>query len=118
MGHYCIFDFFYLVGHTMVTLPHKLSDFKQIVVEYFPTLVDTKIMISRFKNLVSNNITTGLSTLVEFFQTRGPQALSDEKERLILQADEIFDSSMHHDAGFDAFLTAFTTEFRGLSIDC
>jgi hypothetical protein len=107
VGQYCIFDVFYIMGHTMTSLPHKLSDFKKLVQKYFPTLIDTKIMGARFKHIISPNFMTGLSSMVNYFLGRGPQSLKDPNQRLVLNSEEIFESEMKHDAGYDAFVTGF-----------
>jgi hypothetical protein len=78
VGQYCIFDIFYLVGHTMCSLPHNIQDFKRIVQSWFPTLIDTKIMGARFKSIISPNFMTGLNSMVNYFLNRGPQSLPDE----------------------------------------
>jgi CAF1 family ribonuclease len=75
VGQYCIFDIFYLISHTMKSLPHDLSSFKNIVFKYFPTLIDTKVMASKFKDIISSNFSTGLNSMVNYFMNKGPQSL-------------------------------------------
>jgi len=100
VGHYCIFDWFYLYVYFIHDLPFKIEDWTASMQRYFPYVYDTKILAKS----VSTGV-TGLSTIVELYLKRGPHALNEATGGVI--DTKMFDIEMKHDAGYDAFITGY-----------
>ncbi|KAL4177164.1 hypothetical protein KRP22_002098 [Phytophthora ramorum] len=114
VGHNALLDFVYVFHQFYKPLPETLADFKTQLLELFPVIYDTKHVTLR-SPLGDKLKSTGLSSLFEYMR----ENVKPEPESLI-PSDERFDtyrqalkaeadgneSSLCHEAGFDAFMTA------------
>ncbi|UIZ20612.1 hypothetical protein KXD40_000291 [Peronospora effusa] len=114
VGHNALLDFVYVFHQFYKPLPETLAEFKSQLLELFPTIYDTKHVTLR-SPLGEKLTSTSLSSLFEYMRENvkpEPKNLipSDKRfdtyrEALKAEADGN-ESSLCHEAGFDAFMTA------------
>ena len=114
VGHNALLDFVYVFHQFYKPLPETLGEFKSQLLELFPTIYDTKHITLRTP--LGEKVTcTSLSSLFEYMRENvkpNPKTLipSDKRfdtyrEALKAEVDGN-ESSLCHEAGFDAFMTA------------
>ena len=103
IGHNMLLDLLFTIKQFVTPLPPSLDEFKVLVQNVFPQLVDTKLMGSLlpFKELLSS---TALGDLYSQLQTSPfcPPSL-DAPEKY--KADDGLQKNQQHDAGYDSFIT-------------
>ncbi|TMW66035.1 hypothetical protein Poli38472_003800 [Pythium oligandrum] len=113
VGHNALLDFVYVFSQFYKPLPDTLAEFKQQLVELFPTIYDTKHATLR-SPLGAKLSSTSLSSLFEYMGANvkpTPENLlsSDPKfegYRSALKAEsDANEKLLCHEAGFDAFMT-------------
>ncbi|TYZ60766.1 hypothetical protein PybrP1_005046 [[Pythium] brassicae (nom. inval.)] len=115
IGHNALLDFVYVFNQFYKPLPETLAEFKQELVELFPTIYDTKHVALRSPLIEKLNHSTGLSALFEYMREHvkpGPDSLLSRDPRfdgyraaLRAEGDGSEDKLLCHEAGFDAFMT-------------
>ncbi|CAI5733280.1 unnamed protein product [Hyaloperonospora brassicae] len=120
VGHNALLDFVYVFHQFYKPLPETLAGFKMQLLELFPTIYDTKHVALR-STLGEKLKSTSLSSLFEYMRENvkpDPQSLIPCGERFDTYREALktetdgSERTLCHEAGFDAFMTAFC--FLGL----
>lgn len=99
IGHFSIFDWLYLYGACYEPLPKKLTDFLKGLNTIFPTIFDTKCVVSQAKK-IDKKLIPGLSAMHQYLKS------GVSKDANLIKAAH-FDEKLMHDAGYDSSITGF-----------
>ncbi|KIW02357.1 uncharacterized protein PV09_06179 [Verruconis gallopava] len=99
VGHNCFTDLIYLYSNFLGRLPDDVSEFQQRIHELFPFVVDTKYMFTH--NCGNMNPASSLDSIEESLRVQQKPRIKTHKEHRRYETDK-----MHHEAGYDSYLTA------------
>jgi len=105
VGHNMLLDLLHITHQFVCPLPESYSEFKSLLHCVFPRLVDTKVMASTapFRDLVPSTGLGHLATCLAVHPFSMPTIVAAEGSRGPVY--QLHDNK-HHQAGYDAFLTA------------
>eukprot|EP01119_Soliformovum_irregulare_P001323 TRINITY_DN1104_c0_g1_i1.p1 TRINITY_DN1104_c0_g1~~TRINITY_DN1104_c0_g1_i1.p1 ORF type:complete len:567 (-),score=153.47 TRINITY_DN1104_c0_g1_i1:234-1934(-) len=105
VGHNCMLDLLHTVGHFLADLPSQSSEFKQIMSQLFPRVVDTKFLVTKHPELRGILRETHLAGL---YATLGLEQYSERPVMAYAPGYRRYQNEeMAHEAAYDAFLTGF-----------
>jgi poly(A)-specific ribonuclease len=104
VGHNCLMDLMYVTSQCFTSLPHSYEEFKKLIHQIFPNIIDTKFIASseKFKEIFK---TTVLNHVYDRIQSAPFENVEFEWEN-IFQTYHL-DNPKEHEAGFDSFLTGY-----------
>lgn len=104
VGHNCLLDIMYLTSQCFSNLPQCYDEFKKLIHQIFPNVIDTKFIASndKFKDIFK---TTVLNHVYERLQSEPFEKVEFEWENIFQTYN--LDSPKEHEAGFDSFLTGY-----------
>lgn len=101
VGHNMLLDLCHMVHQFFGPLPDTYTDFKELIHDLFPRLLDTKVLSqsSQFKDLIPSSV---LSHMLETV-SKEPFTMPE----VIPVADRSYSTSdeTYHEAGYDAYVT-------------
>ncbi|KAF0289492.1 Poly(A)-specific ribonuclease PARN [Amphibalanus amphitrite] len=105
VGHNMLLDLLHIIEQFVCPLPETYSDFKSVVHCVFPTLVDTKVMGSTqpFRDLLPATSLGEMTTCLGTHPFTMPNIVASEGSS---GREYDLKDDKHHEAGYDAFLTA------------
>ncbi|XP_043203131.1 poly(A)-specific ribonuclease PARN-like [Amphibalanus amphitrite] len=105
VGHNMLLDLLHIIEQFVCPLPETYSDFKSVVHCVFPTLVDTKVMGSTqpFRDLLPATSLGEMTTCLGTHPFTMPNIVAAEGSS---GREYDLKDDKHHEAGYDAFLTA------------
>jgi hypothetical protein len=109
VGHHCVLDIMFIISHFGDALPNTLKDFKANLSKYFTAVYDTKYVFQKYYDEFKDNLKVDLqnSNLEKVYNSL--KALHSEKIKIKIH-DQMKDcykdeSSVYHEAAFDAYVT-------------
>jgi poly(A)-specific ribonuclease len=106
VGHNCLLDLMYLINQCFKDLPEDYNEFKKIVHQIFPNIIDTKFIANseKFKETFNSSV---LKNVYERILMAPFKPVKYEWENPYLTYDLEDQNMKEHEAGFDAFLTGY-----------
>jgi len=104
VGHNMLLDICHTVSQFVEELPDNLADFKELVQDTFPNLIDTKYMCTShpFREMISSSVLGDLAKRIQEEPFNLPPIKVPPGENSV--GYELSDKKCH-EAGFDAFIT-------------
>lgn len=104
VGHNCLLDIMYLTSQCFQSLPQDYTEFKKLVHQTFPNIIDTKFVSGsdKFKEIFSSTV---LNQVYERLQAVPFEKVDLEWENVYQTYD--LKRPKEHEAGFDSFLTGY-----------
>ncbi|GAB7340100.1 hypothetical protein MBLNU457_6588t1 [Dothideomycetes sp. NU457] len=99
VGHNCFLDFIYLYQAFIAPLPPTMEEFKVVLHDTFPTIIDTKYMATRDAGDI--NPASSLQQTAEQLQYQQIPVITTHKDHGKYEQATAF-----HEAGYDSLLTA------------
>ncbi|XP_037093748.1 poly(A)-specific ribonuclease PARN-like, partial [Pollicipes pollicipes] len=105
VGHNMLLDLLHMVEQFVCPLPQSYADFRAVVGCVFPSLVDTKVMGSTqpFRDLIPSTTLGEMVVCLGTHPFTAPTVVAAEGSS---GPEYRVGDSKHHEAGYDAFLTA------------
>jgi len=114
LGHNMFLDMAHIMHKFVRPLPDSLEEFRQLVVEHFPHLIDTKYLVTT-DEFLSRSIFNRSSTLEHLFDGSRYQLRPSTNELFFCDHEYFFGvmtrrraSHGLHSAGWDAFMTGYS----------
>ncbi|PIK44614.1 putative poly(A)-specific ribonuclease PARN-like domain-containing protein 1 [Apostichopus japonicus] len=113
IGHNCLTDMLLIYENFIHPLPDKLSEFKKIIHDLFPVIIDTKILIrENRKSLRGLGIDIGSTALQSLYLTLKNSAAKlsalNPPTIIIHHTSPKYEHAEHlHEAGYDSYLAGF-----------
>lgn len=104
VGHNCLLDIMYLINQCFEDLPQNYDDFKKLVHEIFPLIIDTKFIANsdKFKEIFPSSV---LNQVYERLQSKPFKTVPIKWQNPFVAYNLEFPKE--HEAGYDSFLTGY-----------